>query len=131
MGFPYHFVDLDEKQQLQRRHLLDSYGQFAQLSILLAFLVYQIIYGLRLLAGRWKSQHPYQPVKEHRSPMVSTFIASAKIPSSNIQARLRWALDDELAEGWGTKKVWLVAVIWSVWLFVISLRDTGDGTWIE
>lgn len=129
MGFPYHFVDLDEKQQLQRRHLLDSYGQFAQLSLLIAFLVYQIVYGLRLLAGRWRSQHRYRPVKEHQSPIVSTYVASANIPSIHIRSRVHWALNDELIEGWGTKKVWLVALIWSVWLLVMAVRDTGDGTW--
>lgn len=127
MRFPYHFVDLDEQQNLRRRELLDGYGQFAQLSILLVPLIYQLSYGLRLLAGRLlRSQHRYQPVKEHQSPVLSNFKQPA---TSNIWARVRWALDHEIVEGWGTRQEWFIAALWAAWLFVLAVKDTGDGKW--
>lgn len=128
MIFPYHFVTIDGAQELRRRQLLDGYGQFAQLSILLVPLIYQLLYGLGLLIGRLRSQHRYQLVKEHQSPVVSRFEPPEKTVPSNIWARLRWALDDEIVEGWGTRQEWLIAALWAAWLLLLIVKDTGDGT---
>jgi len=127
MDYPYHFVALDDEQSALRRRLLDSYGQFAQLSILLIPLIYQLSYGLRLLSSRLIKSNGYQPVKEHQSPVVSRFKQPAGVPSSGLLARLRWALDEEIVEGWGTRKEWCIAGAWAVWLSVLSVKDTGDG----
>lgn len=127
MGFPYHFVALDAEQELHRRHLLDSYGQFAQLSILLVPLIYQLFYGIRLLAGRFKNTSNYQPVKEHQSPVASRFKRPAAGLPSNAWGRLHWALDEEVLEGWGTRQDWLIAGLWAIWLVMLAVKDTGDG----
>lgn len=127
MGYPYHFVSLDDEQNARRRHMLDSHGQLAQLSILLVPLFYQLCYGIRLLVTRRKHSG-YQPVKEHQSPVVSRFANPALKPSSNnVWARLRWAMDEEFVEGWGTRQQWFFAGIWALWLLVLAIKDTGDG----
>lgn len=128
MGYPYHFVSLDDEQNARRRRMLDSHSQFAQVSILLVPLFYHLFYGLRLLATRRK-RTGYQPVKEHQSPVVSRFANpdSALKSSINVWARLRWALDEEIIEGWGTRQQWLFTGVWAVWLLVLAMKDTGDG----
>lgn len=128
MQFPYHFVALDGEQELRRRQFLDRYGQFAQLSILLLPLIYQSSHGLRLLVRRFSGQRGYQPVKQHQSPIVSRFKSPAKTLPSDIWARVRWALDEEFVDGWGTRLEWLIATLWTGWLLVLVVKNTGDGT---
>ena len=126
MGFPYHFVTLNDEQNLRRRQLLDGYGQFAQLSILLLPLMYQLCLGLRLLISRiWPSKSP-QPAKEHQSPVVSSFKQPARGYSRNFIAQTRWFLDGEVLTGWGTRQEWLIASLWTMWLLVLVFKDTGD-----
>jgi len=126
MGFPYHFVGLDEEQELRRRRLLDGYGQFAQLSILLLPLMYQLSLGVRLLFGRIKRSNGYQPVKEHSSPVISSFKPPSTTPPSNTFSRLRWLLDEEPIRGYGTVQQWLFATLWPIWLLLLATKDTGD-----
>ena len=126
MSFPYHFVDLNNEQNLRRRQLLDGYGQFAQLSILLLPLVYHIGFGLRLLISRtWPFKSP-QTVKAHQSPVVSGFRQRPKGKFTNLLTRIRWFLDEEVFVGWNTRQEWLAAILWTMWLLVLVFRDTGD-----
>ena len=125
MGFPYHFVALNDEQNLRRRQLLDGYGQFAQLSILLLPLIYQLCLGMRLLISRiWSSN--LQAAKDHRSPVVSSFKQPTSGYVTNLLAQVRWFLDGELFEGWNTRQEWLVAGLWAMWLLVLVFKDTGD-----
>ncbi|KAM0794222.1 ferric reductase like transmembrane component-domain-containing protein [Usnea florida] len=126
MGFPYHFVSLTDEQNSHRRQLLDGYGQFAQLSVLLLPLVYQICLGTRLLISRIWPFKPSQAVKEHQSPVVSRFKQPATGYSTNVLARVRWFLDEEVREGWNTRQEWLITGLWAIWLLVLVFRDTGD-----
>lgn len=125
MGFPYHFVTLNDEQNLRRRQLLDGYGQFAQLSVLLLPLIYQLCLGLRLLISRVGSSNS-QSVKEHQSPVVSGFKKPVRGCSTKLLGRIRWFFDDELLEGWDTRQEWLIAGLWAMWLLVLVFRDTGD-----
>ena len=128
MKYPYHFLALDNEQSALRRRRLDSYGQFAQLSILLIPLIYQLSHGLRLLFGRLTKLQNYQQVKEHQSPAVSRFDEPQRNHPTNVLARWRWALDDEIVKGWGTRQEWLIAGLWAMWLALLAVKDTGDGT---
>ncbi len=124
MGLPYHFVSLNDEQDLRRRQLLDGYGRFAQLSILLLPLIYQLCLGIRLLTSRrWTSNT--QALKEHQSPVVSSFKRPTRGYTTNILARIRWFLDGELLEGWNTRQEWLIAGLWTIWLLVLVFKDTG------
>ena len=126
MGFPYHFVSLTDEQNSHRRQLLDGYGQFAQLSVLLLPLIYQICLGLRLLISRIWPFKPSQAVKEHQSPVISRFKQPATGYSTNVLARIRWFLDEEVLDGWNTRQEWLITGLWAIWLLVLVFRDTGD-----
>ena len=126
MGFPYHFVSLTDEQNSRRRQLLDGYGQFAQLSVLLLPLVYQLCLGMRLLISRLWPFNPSKAVKEHQSPVISRFKKPATGYSTNVFARIRWFLDEEVLEGWETRQEWLITGLWAIWLLVLVFRDTGD-----
>ena len=125
MGFPYHFVNLNDEQNLRRRQLLDGYGQFAQLSILLLPLLYQLCLGVRLLASRaWSSNS--QAVKEHQSPVISGFKKPARGHATRSLTRIRWFLGGEILEGWNTRQEWLIAGLWTMWLLILVFKDTDD-----
>lgn len=127
MHYPYHFVALNDDQTARRRHLLDGYAQFAQLSILLVPLIFYLSRGIQLLLSKLSRQHGLQGAKEHGSPVVAKFNRPAASSSRNVLARLRWALEDEVVEGWGTRQEWLVAGMWAMWLLLLAVKDTGDG----
>ena len=125
MGLPYHFVKLSDEQNLRRRQLLDGYGQFAQLSILLLPLIYQLCLGMRLLISRiWPSKP--RAVKEHQSPIISNMKRPTSDYAATVLARTRWFLDEEIREGWNTRQEWLIASLWTIWLLVLVFKDTGD-----
>ncbi|KAL9100502.1 MAG: hypothetical protein Q9163_004125 [Psora crenata] len=130
MGFPYRFLSLDEDQNRRRRYLLDNYGQFAQLSILLLPLIYQLTVGIRLLLFRsllqWKAG--YQLVKDdHPSPVASRRVkGNAAVPSTWTWRRIAWILDEEIVPGWGTRWEWLMTGCWTAWLLLLVIKDTSD-----
>ena len=50
MTWPYRFIfDLTPEELTHRRHLLDSYGQVAQYSVLVPLLLLQVTFALRHL----------------------------------------------------------------------------------
>lgn len=127
MGYPYHFVSLRPEQETRRRELLNSYGQFAQLSILLLPLLYQLGLGFRLLISRLGRGKRYGLVKGHQSPVVAASKQGNRERVGGWARRLRWALDEELIKGWGTTRQWLAAGVWGSWLVLLAVKDTGDG----
>lgn len=126
MGLLWHFVSLDDAQSARRRQILDRYGQIAQLSALIPLLAFPIISAIRLAFRRAKA-FVGTVEKEHQSPQVSRFPKHLKNPSNAWWSRLQWALDEQVVEGWGTRREWLIAGLWTVWLLVLAMKDTGDG----
>lgn len=128
MGYPYHFISLSPSQETRRRELLNSYGQFAQLSILLLPLLYQLSLGFRLLLSRLWRGKGYGVVKGHQSPVVpGSKGGNGERAGVGLWARLRWVMDEEIGEGWGTRGLWLAAGVWGSWLVLLAVKDTGDG----
>lgn len=130
MQFPYSFTSPDEAQLQQRRHLLDTYGRLAQFSILIPLICYCSPSVLRFLQDNVSTIQPSGKTKEHASPVVSRFGEISPGPQQTVTSqwrRVRWLLDDEILPGWGTWRVLLIATLWTVWLFVLAIRDTGDG----
>lgn len=130
MGFLYHFVRLDTAQQAHRRQLLDSYGQFAQISALIPLLSFQLIFVTRFLRRKWE-EYGRKPIKVHQSPRLSIFPKHNRLTTSSIAARVRWALGEEVAWNWGTRLEWLIGAGWTVWLILLTLKDTGDGACVS
>lgn len=133
MGFLYHFVRLDTAQEAHRRQLLDSYGQFAQISALIPLLSFQLIFVIRFLQRKWKEYGRRKPTKKvHQSPRLSVFPKHNRLTTfSFAAARVRWALGEEVARNWGTRLEWLIGAGWTVWLILLTVRDTGDGACVS
>lgn len=130
MGFSYRFVRLDTAQEAHRRQLLDSYGQFAQISALIPLLSFQLIFVTRFLGRKWNG-YGGKPVKVHQSPRLSVFPDHNRLTTSSLAARIRWALGEEVARDWGTRLEWLIGAGWTVWLLLLTLKDTGDGACVS
>lgn len=89
------------------------------------------------------SHHPRQKLRQ--SPRVTTFSDHEAVDSAailgekeerirrplatiaRIWALFRWVLDEPVAPGWGTWREWSIGTLWTAWLLVLTLRDTGDG----
>ncbi|KAL9007584.1 MAG: hypothetical protein Q9173_007177, partial [Seirophora scorigena] len=130
MRFPYTFTSPDEAQLQRRRHLLDTYGQVAQISASIPLLAYQIPLLVRLLKDRIVySSRSRSGAKEHASPVTPSF-GRQNVEGAESQTswwdRLAWRLDEEVLPGWGTWRVLLVATLWTAWLLLLAIRDTGD-----
>ena len=98
-----------------------------------------------------RASRPHQPRKKLRqSPRVATFSdqeaadnAAAEVrgrnrketrPSASMAqwwALFRWALDEPVAPGWGTWREWSVTALWTAWLLVLTVKNTGDGAFID
>ena len=128
MGYPYRFIDLNEAQLAQRRRLLDGSAQVAQSSI--------IIFPLIFYVTRWLVRWLHQTIsveigKDRQSPIASRFEIDPKGKASLIWARIRWAMDDEVVDGWGTWMQWIFGLFWGSWLLFVAVRTSGDGELIS
>ena len=132
MGFLYSFVSLDQAQLARRRQLLDNYGQFAQISgLAVPLLAFPISAAVRFVLGKVLNSKQDQRSKEHQSPRESSFPKVTAKPSNSFGARFRWALNEEVFPGWGTRREWLVGALWTMWLLLLVVKDTGDGALIS
>ncbi|KAL8770222.1 MAG: hypothetical protein Q9209_004064 [Squamulea sp. 1 TL-2023] len=133
MSLPYSFTSLDKAQLQCRRHLLDAYGQFAQFSALLVLVAHQLFFVVRCLLHKIRPSR-YEHGKEHASPGIPHFGERFLEPSPNGNSkwkRFEWLLDQDVSWGaesssWGTWRVLLIATVWTVWLFILAIKNTGD-----
>lgn len=91
-----------------------------------------------------RSHHPRKKLRQ--SPRVGTFPDHEVADNAAVEgrgnkskersfaasighwwARFRWALDEPVAPGWGTWREWSVAALWTAWLLVLTVKNTGDG----
>ena len=130
MPWPYRIIlKLSDDDTIRRRELLDAYGHFAQLSILLIPLLIQLSYGLQLILRSVSRPSAHKPTKARLSPSpVNGFVSQrSKSSTSSAIAKLKWRLGDGVGPGWGTWGQWLGSLMWTSWLLVLITKDTGDG----
>lgn len=123
---------------------------------LFLFLLFSIVRflpkNLRLLrqgngyAALRPSRSHHSRKKLRQSPRVATFLDQEAAEDAAIEAkakkskekrasasithwwaRFRWALDEPVAPGWGTLREWSLATLWTAWLLVLTVKNTGDG----
>ena len=127
MGLFWHFVALNPAQTSHRRELLDRYGQVAQISALIPLLAFPAYRALYNAVKRFKTDVDGPAQKERQSPQVSGFPTKFDNASGNWRGRVQWALDEDVAEGWGTRRQWGIAGLWTLWLLLLAMNETGDG----
>ncbi|KAI0401420.1 ferric reductase like transmembrane component [Xylaria palmicola] len=128
MGWPYQFVDLDTAQKQARRRALDRYGLIAQLSTLLPValvLLYRLArwVGARAAGSRRGTYAavPGSPTsKRQRSNVLGSWSARAR--------KVGWWFGDDvvfLGWNWGPRDQIVAGVVWTIWLLVLCVVDTG------
>lgn len=133
MGFIHSFVKLDEGQLIRRRHLLDYYANVAQLSSLVALLAISLVRWSHLTSNNYLHLLGRRE-KERQSPRASRFPRSSATSSASIWKRFDWYLDDRIVDssiGWGARREWLVACVWTFWLLGLVFVETGNGRLIS
>lgn len=130
MAWPYAFVTLTKEEQAQRRELLDWYGSFAQLSVLLPLLVLQIIF-----LGSWlrrKGQNP-NTLDTPSSPRVKEakrrdegWVGKTRNVRSLLGGSVVLGSDvvESPAEALG-------AAAWMGWLVYLCFAQTGKGKIVD
>ncbi|KAI3325834.1 ferric reductase like transmembrane component [Xylariaceae sp. AK1471] len=129
MKWPYQFVDLDAAQKQARRHALDRYGLIAQLSTLApvaVFLLYHLVrWAIARVTGSIRGTYaavPGSPAsKRRRLSVVGSWIATAR--------KIAWWLGDDavfLGWSWGPRDQIIAGVVWTIWLLVLCVVDTGN-----
>ncbi|KZF21988.1 hypothetical protein L228DRAFT_283189, partial [Xylona heveae TC161] len=125
MAWPYHLADLSPDQLHQRRILLDRYGIYAQLSVLIPVLGYQLF-----RFGGWVySTRKKLPVVYSTIPNSSIEKPSRKLTSEAITRRWKsvvWCLNGEVAPNLGFRKHWIAAAAWTLWLLFLCICETGQ-----
>ena len=97
MQWPYRIIlKLTDDEARQRRELLDTYGHFAQLSVLLIPLLIQITYGLQLIGRRALQSGSPKPTKARLSPGLANGHSREQVVRAELTAlsKLRWQLGD-------------------------------------
>jgi len=131
MGFIYSFVALDEAQLQHRRQLLDFYASIAQFFARILLLAIYVSNSLPFLSEKISKLLPGRRAKERQSPRKSRFEPPVASSWAVNWRRLSWYLDDDIIDGrdgWGTKREWVVAGVWTLWLLVLVFASTGNGT---
>lgn len=122
MGWPYHIVKLSPEEKLQRRELLDRYGLYSQLSVLIPISCFWLYRLGHWAYHRWTWRDGYSAVT--RAAESRTF------DSGNFARRWRsiiWWLEDEVAPGWGAREHWIFGAAWALWLLTLCIYQTGTG----
>lgn len=115
----YRFPDPNDKHTLNRRDLLDWYGFIAHVSILVPLAVIYCVTAISQL-------------RQKRLATKYGQITTAGSQSSSTWRRkfVWWCGTPFEIAGWhlGTRGALLGAVIWTVWLLVLTFLQTDDGT---
>ncbi|KAL4793576.1 hypothetical protein BDV19DRAFT_213787 [Aspergillus venezuelensis] len=100
-SWPWHFVSVSDSEKQHRRELLTLRGQYAQLSILLAIILFRVY--------------------------TAFFASDRQRGRPTARSRPRSWLDAPLFSGWlETRRQYLVCLLWLGWLLSLSIWNTGD-----
>ena len=130
MAWPYRFTSPDAEQLAQRRISLDSYANAAQYSaiiLILSIKLFAILHSY-LDASRHSTRDEVKQRWEHDKGLQAESTSEKLIQSFlDFTRKSSWWLDDEIIEGWGTRREAVLASIWATWLAFLAVNGTGDG----
>jgi len=126
MGWPYHFVDLNDAQKTDRRRLLNYYGTLAQLSALAPLLLLQCYFAAKWLNRRWQTDGgvPGSPRAKLERSMGFSNDAKATLRKLQWWSSSRCAV---LGFHLGTSGEVIAAGGWTAWLLLLCFLQTDDG----
>jgi hypothetical protein len=130
MGWPYHFVTLDDQQKHERRVALDIYANIAQTSFLTVLLIVQVYFLAVWLATRSSKQSGADGTSSPRIKEGRSSNWNGDGGYQTIMRRVNWWFGGrvEIAGAFlGSRGQVLFAAGWLAWLLVLCVPDTGDG----
>lgn len=127
MDWPYHLVDLSPEQRHERRIIIDRYGVYAQLSVLVPILAYRL-YRLAtwVYAARQRQKDAQYDAVPSSPRLKHAKLARTHGLISGLRSVLWW-MEGEVAEGWGERGHWIAGGAWMSWLLFLCVHNTGDG----
>ncbi|APA14305.1 hypothetical protein SS1G_11881 [Sclerotinia sclerotiorum 1980 UF-70] len=126
MTWPYRiYFNHTTAEKDQRRILLDRYGLYAQLSILIPIILYNL-YRLAIWVyfERQRSKVDYSALPS--SPALKKRRSSKRATWARKGRSLAWWLAGDAKSGWGKRGHWIVAGLWGAWLAFLCVHRTGD-----
>lgn len=130
MGWPYHFVGLNEEQKHQRRVTLDIYANIAQTSILTVLVVVQVYFLGVWLAARLSKQGDQDVISSPRIKEERLGHWNGSNGWQTTARKLKWWSGERLeicGAFLGSRGQIALAAAWLTWLIVLCIPDTGDG----
>ncbi|KAF7943429.1 hypothetical protein EAE96_011355 [Botrytis aclada] len=125
MSWPYRIKFPTPEEKIQSRILLDRYGLYAQLSIFIPI----ILYNVYRLATWVYSERQRSKVDYNALPSSPTSKKKRTSRSAEWKRKTRsvvWWLGGEVAPGRGERGQWIMAGMWGAWLGFLCVHKTGD-----
>ncbi|KAH7392119.1 ferric reductase like transmembrane component-domain-containing protein [Phaeosphaeria sp. MPI-PUGE-AT-0046c] len=120
----YYFETLDHDQKHQRREYLDWYGFVAQWSVLVVFVLFQVIF---FLAWTVRSGLKYEQPKSPSFTKGSSSKLGWLRRLQGVSTTIKWWMGKDIIRGWdwGSRGEWIGAIVWTVWLLYLCVAKTG------
>lgn len=130
MPWPYRiYFDHTKEQIAQRRLLLDHYGIYAQLSIFIPIILYNLYRLAVWVYSERQRSKDYSSVPS--SPTLKKRRNSRRALWGRRRRSLVWWLGEEVKSGWGERGHWIAAGVWGAWLGFLCVHNSGDGMLIS
>lgn len=126
MSWPYRIKFPTPEEKIQNRILLDRYGLYAQLSIFIPVVLYNVYrLAIWVYSERQRSKVDYDALPS--SPTSKKKRASRSAEGKRKIRSVVWWLGGEVAPGRGERGQWILAGLWGAWLGFLCVHKTGDG----
>ena len=117
--------EVSDTEKAHRRILLDRYGIYAQLSVLIPIAGYWLFrLGVWVFHERLRTRPEYSAVPG--SPRQKQFAKTKAGRVRSVWKRFVWWMNGESC-GYGKRIHFFSGVAWFVWLMFLSVHRTGDG----
>ncbi|OAA49633.1 Ferric reductase, NAD binding protein [Metarhizium rileyi] len=132
MAWLYGFPALTHEEKLLRRQTLDLYACIAHYSALAPALIFLVYRLLSRLAFQVKASPSSEQARYAVVPNSPTVKAQRQHPSERLASQWRktsWWLGADVYfahSHWGQRDEWVLGAIWTCWLLVLSIKDTGN-----
>ncbi|CCD43304.1 similar to ferric reductase like transmembrane component [Botrytis cinerea T4] len=125
MSWPYRIKFPTPEEKIQNRILLDRYGLYAQLSIFIPVVLYNVYrLAIWVYSERQRSKVDYDALPS--SPTSKKKRASRSAEGKRKIRSVVWWLGGEVAPGRGERGQWILAGLWGAWLGFLCVHKTGD-----
>jgi hypothetical protein len=129
MAWPYSFEPLPKALRHGRRLILDRYGTYAQMLVLVPVAIALVVRLVDWASRSAKSRHhAYDSIPD--SPSLKTRRRSLSGTWATRLRKVRWWLGEDvffMGSHWGQRDQWVFGSIWFSLLLCLCFPETGRG----